>query len=475
MEQKYDELLAVHRLRPSTRGSRGIVDESESDKARVIYSAAFRRLQRKTQVFPLEENAAIRSRMTHSLEVAHVGRYIATTFLGKIKNIGGGLRDKYGLSEECSLAIPNIVETACLLHDIGNPPFGHFGEAAISNWFDGVWPKYKAQFFKYNKAVEKLTKDISVFDGNPQGFRFITRLGGVDDFGMNLTVAQIAATVKYPIFPDGIDKDHAIKKKAGIYFSESTVWKDVCRRLGMAQDKRFPLAYLMEAADDISYCLSDIEDGIEKGYLGHDELVALLLDGLDGRGSAKTVIEKAAKSAEQYSNEVEETVSFRARIVTFLVDKVAQCYIDNHQKIFDGDLPELIIKDSPESDILSAYKNVVSKKLYGKRASSELELTGLAAITGILSKYERLLELSREDFAGLSGGGKVESRLVEHQKLFSMMAPKHTGCYDRKMSRKCSDAEEWAARLHLIIDFVAGMTDVFALQMYQMLSGIRSR
>lgn len=203
MKVSYKDILRTDRFRESSRGGRDILQESESDRARVLYSSAFRRLQRKTQVFPLEENAAIRSRLTHSLEVAHVGRFLATSFIKKLMdNPGGDARGSYGINESCSLAIPNIVETACLLHDIGNPPFGHFGESAIANWFKGYWSRCSHEIKEEDAALE-LKADMLAFDGNPQGFRIVTKLTGVDDHGMNLLFSQIASTVKYPINPGG--------------------------------------------------------------------------------------------------------------------------------------------------------------------------------------------------------------------------------------------------------------------------------
>ncbi|WP_158755427.1 dGTPase [Dyella sp. S184] len=469
MDENYKKILVSKRFRSSSRGNKGILQESESDRARVLYSAAFRRLQRKTQVFPLEENAAIRSRLTHSLEVAHVGRFLATSFIKKVINTSDNRSaKKLGIDGEVSLAIPNIVETACLLHDIGNPPFGHFGESAIANWFKGYWSRCDKGIKSEVKSLE-LEKDLAAFDGNPQGFRIITKLSGVDDHGMNLLLPQIASTVKYPINPGGIDKSVPLEKKAGLYYTEAGLWDRICDDLGMNKGQRFPLAYMMEAADDISYCLSDIEDGIEKGFFSHKDFVREVLLGVKGNKKAKSLVIDARDSASRSKSFVEENVSFRAKLVNYLVNEVSSVYIKKHAEIFSGELPGLIEACPVAGALLDAIKKAVFKLLYGRRSSVELELTGLAAINGILRNYEALLDLEFKDFEKIVRGRRCERHLDAEVKMFSLLAKKHVAAYERSR-----DLEgERLARVRLVVDFVAGMTDVFALRTYQIFSGIR--
>lgn len=470
MEGGYKNILVAKRFRPSSRGDKGILQESESDRARVLYSAAFRRLQRKTQVFPLEENAAIRSRLTHSLEVAHVGRFLATSFIKKLMDASGGdAREKYGIDDECSLVIPNMVETACFLHDIGNPPFGHFGESAIANWFKGYWNRCDEGIKTEDQALE-LKADMLAFDGNPQGFRIITRLTGVDDHGMNLLLPQIASIVKYPIDPGSIDKSMPLRKKAGVYYSENDLWKRICDELGLSEGQRFPLAYLMEAADDISYCLSDIEDGIEKDFFTHEDFVEEVLKGVSGNPEAMGLVKRAHDSALGSASFIEPHVSFRAKLVNYLVDEVSSIYIDKHEEIFSGQLPGLVEACPVASTLLEAIKDAVFKLLYGRRSSVELELTGLAAIDGVLKRYEPLLDLKFDDFNKIFKLERCDRGLDTEVKMFSLLAKKHVAAYERSRDL----IGERSARVRLVVDFVAGMTDVFALRTYQMFSGIRS-
>jgi len=431
----------------------------------VLYSAAFRRLQRKTQVFPLEENAAIRSRLTHSLEVAHVGKYLATTVLSKFRERKKS--GQLGIDEECSLAFANVIETACLLHDIGNPPFGHFGEAAISNWY--------SSYAKRSSKKVADSGDFTFFDGNPEGFRIITRLAGADgSSGMNLTMPQIAATVKYPITPDQILEGSPLRKKAGIFFSEAGIWDQVRSALNLAKGRRFPLAYLMEAADDISYCLSDIEDGIEKGIIfSHSDVVESIIRKISDADAIR-VVEGAKDQALKHVGSVDPAVSFRSNLVRFMVDNAAEIYVTEHERIFDGARDGLVEANSVSGHILKAIKSTVAEMLYGRPASHRIELTGHAAITGILKEYECVLDLAKMDFQKIFADGKCHKQHEQEMRLISLLPKKHRIAYQRAMELVPDDDKELSARIHLIIDFVAGMTDVFALRTYQDLSGIRS-
>lgn len=469
MDQDYKKILAPKRRRESSRGPLGILQESESDRARVLYSAAFRRLQRKTQVFPLEENAAVRSRMTHSLEVAHVGRYIATRVIEEIGK--KDLRGEFGLDDECALAFANVVDTACLLHDLGNPPFGHFGEAAISTWFK----KFFAKRFEMEPAQHHSEKsqDLAAFDGNPQGFRIFSRLAGVDDFGMNLTAAQMAATVKYPCTPAERTDSTPIRKKAGIYLSEGDVWRWVGDSLGLGAGKRFPLAYLMEAADDISYCLSDIEDGIEKGYVTHEQFYGAVRNELEDRGLRIGFFEKVSDGAERNRDKVEKTVFLRTQLIRELVNMAANAYVAKHNEIFEGNVESLLDMSSEPYQLLDVIRCCVSKLLYGRRPSVELELAGHTAIEGILKRFESLLILSAEDFEKIAANGKISKALAAEQRLFSLLPPKYVAAYHASAGKAAGGHDEWLARSALIVDFVAGMTDIFALKTYQMLIGVR--
>ena len=279
-DKVYERLLISKRYRKSTAGPRPIVTEFESDRGRIIFCGPFRRLQRKTQVFALESCMDVRSRLTHSFEVAHIGRYIAQSIIRQFPK-EAKLED-LGLCKGREIAFVTLVETACLMHDLGNPPFGHFGEYAIRDWFKHRGKKHlkeaidnnkddKINDDEINKFYDTFCQDFECFDGNAQGLRIITKLQGNDGkTGLNLTYSQLASYLKYVILPDQVNTGKLFSKKPGFFYSESDIVEAIWKNLGISKNCRHPLVYIMEAADDIAFCMSDIEDGIEKRIITED-------------------------------------------------------------------------------------------------------------------------------------------------------------------------------------------------------------
>ena len=258
MEPKYNQLLSVERMRQSSMQRKSTIDHFYSDRSRILYSSSFRRLQQKAQVFSLEPNASVRTRLTHSLEVSDLGRTLANRIAYKLSE--NNLLDSNKIPD-----VVAIVENACLLHDIGNPPFGHFGEIAIRDWANtSALNSLPIGISKDDKLLNELMSDFREFDGNPQGFRTITKLHTeYDEYSFNLTFATLLCTLKYSRAA-GEEKGSGIMKKAGYFRSEEEVVERICSKTGIGLHHRYPFTYIMEAADDIAYCMSDIADGIEK-------------------------------------------------------------------------------------------------------------------------------------------------------------------------------------------------------------------
>src|SRR5574343_61455 len=265
----YSLILSKTRRKKSSNPNRGLLTESESDRGRVLFSPAFRRLQQKAQVFSMEPNAAVRSRLTHSLEVSQLGRYLADEICQRLLINTPDRLDQFQVG-----AFVNFVETACLMHDIGNPPFGHFGEAAIQQWFlkngkeclaDALGVQdAKIKTSEFAETAEKTLADFHEFDGNPQGVRIVCRLQwNKDPYGLNLTKTTLESFLKYIRSP-GESKSQLFCKKPGFFSTEKTLIREVWDQFGYEEPQRFPLAYIMEAADDIAYCISDLEDAFEK-------------------------------------------------------------------------------------------------------------------------------------------------------------------------------------------------------------------
>lgn len=446
----YKGLLVTDRIRPSSRGSRAIYEEVESDRSRVLYSSAFRRLQRKTQVFPLDDNAAIRTRLTHSLEVAHVGRFLATSVIAYLRD--QKRLDDFGLDSEYAHAFAVTVEVACLLHDIGNPPFGHFGEVAIGRWFDKHAPGVKAQ-------------DISQFDGNPQGFRIITRLAGADSStGLNLTLSQIGATLKY----QSVLREQSRFKKFGSFDSEEETLRRIRDRFGLKPEQRFCVAYLMEAADDISYCLSDLEDGVEKGLLTYNSF----LSDIENHSSAEAMdIINIGRKAADDAPQVDRLVAFRSGVIRHLVDTAAKRYVDEHESILAGEPKELLPAETREGAFLEAVKNYVRKNVYDHEVILRLEVGGLSIVKSLLDCFAPLLQVRREDLRSLIDGRRVKGKDIE-RRLLMLVAKSHKAAYQITCD-SAGDGDEMTLRARMIVDYISGMTDSFAMETYQRLTGGR--
>jgi len=421
------EFIQEKRVRISTGGDRGILIASESDKGRVVNSAAFRRLQQKAQVFPLDTNAAVRTRLTHSIEVSQVGRHIAQKIIEKCSGAGN---DYLKLA-----AFVNTVETACLLHDIGNPPFGHLGEAAIKEWFksDGC-------------PVD--VDDLKEFDGNPQGFRLVSLLSGYDSFGLNLTCAQLLSIIKYPWGVEGKPEG----KKIGLFSSDFLTYKKCCDVLGWEKGKKFPLLYLMEAADDIAYSMSDLEDGLEKNILSIRDI-------------------KEAFPDQKFDDEnIEPFVSFKTNIINNAVEFVSQNFLDNLDKILRGEDIDLLSIDTEAGALLDKVKNFARKNVYSHESAEKVELAGRSIIKGLLNHFKPLLQIDDKKFMILVNREKgiKKHELDFHIRMFNLLPKRYVNKY---LETERGSEEE--RRAHLIVDFIAGMTDDFALETYQILEGIR--
>lgn len=464
MSAKYKSLISVERLRKSTGpAGRTPIQQIGSDRGRILFSAPFRRLQSKAQVFSLESNAAVRSRLTHSMEVAHIGRYIVQRVA--LKADANGMS---GLLRECKM-IEEVIETACLLHDIGNPPFGHLGESAIQEWFKKNAALLYAKStpvgpYRTDRTIDAHSsryKDIERFDGNPQGLRICLRLQGLPSkCGFNLTHSQIASLVKYPKGSDDI----SAYKKNGVFTSELELLQSVWNEIGLEWGARHPLVFLMEAADDIAYCLSDIEDGIEKNIISEEKVI----DDLSKIFSEKRypiyseLLKKSLKSTVTKS-----FVSVRTQLINELVDYASIQFVNRIHKNMLSDNEPLLDGADEACLAIKDIKAYCRKELYRSAEAEDVEIAGFNIVYGLLEKFSVLLELPSSDFI----------RLVEHRegkslccRMFSKLPDGLVAHY--KDSAALDPKEEWFFRAQLIIDYVSGMTDDFALKFFRLVHGI---
>lgn len=471
----------------------------ESDRGRIVNSPAIRRLQQKTQVFPLERNAAVRTRLTHSMEVQQVGRYIAKEVLSRLKEQKS--LEEYGLSELTG-PFESIVEMACLMHDIGNPPFGHFGESAINDWFRqrlfptdaGSQPRSddrcKVDVLRLREGEEKLNElrrkvrqDLCQFEGNAQGIRLVHSL-----MRMNLTWAQVGCILKYTRpawFVGKPPESHAyLMKKPGFYLSEENYIKRLRDELQLGEFSRFPLTWIMEAADDISYCVADLEDAVEKNIFSVEQLYQHLRDTWgehqEGDLFAEVVNEAWRKSSTnrmRRSTEDQFFMYLRVNTLNKLVPYAAQRFIDNLDEIFSGEFNHALLEDdSPFARLLELYKQVAVKQVFNHPEVEQLELQGYRVISGLLEIYSPLLNIAGEDFAELVEKESLR-RLPIESRLYHKLSTKHRLAYMEAVSNMSPANPEFAIwefyyRCRLIQDYVSGMTDLYAWDEYRRLMAV---
>ena len=475
----YSKKITLHReLYPM----RDIDMSIESDRGRIISAPSLRRLQKKTQVFPLELNAAVRSRLTHSLEVAQNARYISKTILKKCKN-------KFGL-ENLEDAFISTAEMTSLLHDIGNPPFGHFAEVAINDWMSKKGVKILDDLFEVsvsNQAFKNmLVEDICNFDGNAQAIRVVTKLQR-----LNLSYTQIASILKYTRAayeskPKKNEPQSYLKKKPGFYYSEKEIVNKVCDALDINKGCRFPLTYIMEAADDISYLNADIEDAVDKGILQFDDVYNLIKIECEKMGETYLfeLVDKFYKKAKEKEDTPYQFNLFltltRASLTHALVTHVTEVYLNNHEEIYNGTFNYALLefdKQSKYTKAIQVLQNISVKAIYNNKDIQTLELKGHKILTSLLESYSVLLELSDEDFTKLVNDERISCYVSI--RLIRRLSSKHIVAYKNSVNALSKDniekykIEEWYYRARLLIDYISGMTDDFALDEYRTLSAIK--
>lgn len=458
----------------------GLDEACESNRGRILNSAALRRLQQKTQVFPLETNAAVRSRLTHSLEVMQTGRYIARSILKALRPNAKEL----GL-ENLENAFVSTVEMACLLHDVGNPPFGHFGEEAIGQWMQTHASTLleKANPQVAGKWPQVILDDLTIYEGNAQAIRIVKTLQR-----LNLTLSQVASILKYTrgawqTAPEPLtDPLYQLRKKPGYFLSEKPYIDAMHKHLGQGDGHRFPLVYIMEAADDISYCIADIDDAINKDLISVADLVGYLRQQL---GLSQNV-PHACKA--HFLTTIEDKINskdfnfgvhFRTPLVNALVKGACQCYLDNHQAIYTGVFSRSLVEGGGDFDqILAALKQIARHYVFTRKEVETLELKGMAAIGGLLDCHRGLMAMAHDDFQKIMTGTYIkgyglEARLVRRlPDKFKQAYLRHIQQIDHSLTPSEQNLWAWYYRIRLVLDHISGMTDIFALEEYQTINAI---
>lgn len=453
----------------------------ERDRERIIHSAAIRRLQQKTQVFPLERNSVVRTRLTHSMEVQQVGRLIVQRFFRQLQE-----KNAVPIAYETQHAMESLVEMACLAHDIGNPPFGHFGEAAINHWFVNYFNQNSLSEMTHSKnetLIQSMTCDLTHFEGNAQGIRLVHSL-----LKLNLTYSQIGAMLKYTrAASEPISKTYPyLTKKPGFYLSEQPLIDSLQRELEIKPYCRYFLSYIMEAADDISYCIADLEDAVEKNILDVPNLCDRLEKNQPTNRLFGKVIAPAYQifKAEAHSDPVFATTHFfmhlREKTLEYLVPYAVKRLLANEEKIANGSFDEALLEKgkSAEFELLKSFKSVAREHVFNHHLVESMMLQGFKVITGLLEVYAPLLKMNAEDFILLLQN-KIplsEAFLIERL-LIHRLSAKYCAVYLEKVIMLPKNDPESAAwefyyRVRLIQDYISGMTDHFAYDEYRKMMAI---
>lgn len=450
---KWKRLLSARRLGTTVgTNARGPRSEFQRDFDRIVFSSAFRRMQDKTQVFPLAKSDYVRTRLTHSLEVATVGRSLGVLagdhILRKYPSIG---------VEYTPADIGAIVAAACLAHDIGNPPFGHAGEAAIQEWFrDADVGRVAVREFQ---PVQM--NDFLHFEGNAQGFRILAKLQNPDnEGGMQLTCATLGAFMKYPrssFAPLSSKAGGASMKKHGFVEDDRTLFEAVAEELGLAKRgaeaawHRHPLAFLMEAADDICYRIIDVEDGFRAGHLSFGEVESLFLDLIDD----KEVVQKAAGIRTN-----EKRIEYlRARAINASIEQVARVFNDREADLVAGAFDEDLVARMQRASALAAFRSLGSTKVYRSRPVLEIEAPGFSVLGNLLEVFIRALCDIATNGNRASGRAKTMLALTPTQFLGADGRP---------------DSDPYQ-RVLKVTDYVSGMTDGFAVDLFRRIGGMELR
>ncbi len=468
----WTRLMCSERMRKSSsRSKNDLRTEFERDYYRIISSPSFRRLQDKTQVFPLDQSDFIRTRLTHSLEVSSFAKSLGRNVGSRI--LMDGIDPDFTLQTQMDIC--DVLQCAGLLHDIGNPPFGHFGESAIQDWFRTNLDQICYNGRPLSELLNaQMKEDLMRFEGNTQAIRVVTKLHFlVDTHGMNLTKALLGTLMKYPgssldISYDKNDPDRDIKrKKMGYFYAERMLFKDVQEATG-TNGCRHPLTFLLEAADDIAYTTADIEDAQKKGLINYDTLneeIRTACLGKEATGSVKALIDKLeGKYEEAVSKRFREPESYAVRnwivsVQNAFIQAATDSFIDHYGQIMEGSYRYELLYDTPVYALLKAMQDIAYKHAFLSKQILKLEVKAN-------SIFDFLLQSFTHAFLYYDTPFWEEKHSAVDERLVLLMSDDYKEIY-ASYAEGLDDTERLYLRLLLVTDYVSGMTDGFAARLYE--------
>jgi dGTPase len=427
----------------------------QRDYDRIIFSSAFRRLQNKTQVFPLPGAIFVHNRLTHSLEVASVGRSLG-------KAVGEQIAAKYkGEGEQFTEfyrhELASVIASACLAHDIGNPPFGHSGEDAIRTFFTSLQGETKSVI--HDALTENQLCDFERFEGNSNALRVLTHsFNEPEPGGYRLTYSTLASLVKYPCSSrEGFSKTGLIAtKKSGFFESELNTFRHIAMALHLPPRKGFehvfarhPFVYLTEAADDICYRVIDLEDAHRLRIVSLDKFKELFLPFFSDEAgyNSRSYIESKLANINDDNQKVQY---IRARWIGLMTDKLARVFMEHEEDLLRGALEKDLLKCLPADDaaLISEINSFSVKHIYNYRAVVEIEIAGYNVIGGLLREFVQAILHPSHPKSG---------------KIIKLVSPQFPVLKDKSSLYQ---------NIQSVVDFIAGMTDLYAIDLYRKITGI---
>lgn len=506
---KWEQLLSTARLGGDIEIPYGKdlfkTSEFEKDYWRIIDCASFRRLQDKTQVFPLDKSDFVRTRLTHSLEVSVIGKQLVAMVYSnlnskKYKLDKEGIK-KYPFSAEQAQDAAEIVACAGLLHDIGNPPFGHFGEDVVHAWLENhllelsyvdketgktiallrkVPDKDNRDEFKIEEIAKKeIIEDLKHFEGNAQAFRLLTKLHDVDsDYGLNLTAAVLNTIVKYPTDSLHIDADskNVCIHKLGVYDADRDFFDQVAKATGTFFDgayHRHPLTFILEAADDIAYATADLEDSFKKGLFTIKEFYDFFLEKVEAIQPNNTTNMEKTRILIEYLDacykESETPLKAFQRWINYVRHWLVYCaaygFVSHYTEIMEGRFQQELLAVTFHEQTMPILKAAMVEFTFPSPGIIKLELAAETIIEGLMERFVP---------AAIDWDVESTSRHTKRKaekKLMTLVSENHKSAYKR-FKKEGDKTYNLYLRLLLIADFVSGMTDSYAKALYQELSGI---
>ena len=472
----WEQLLSTKRSRGSSNKNKYLKNtdlrsEFEKDYHRIIGSASFRRLQDKTQVFPLDKSDFIRTRLTHSLEVSSFAKSLG-------QNIGENIllyKKDPGFTPRMKEDICSILQCAGLIHDIGNPPFGHFGELAIREWFERNLPVLKFHGEPIDQILtERMREDLYHFEGNAQALRLVSKLHFlVDEHGMNLTYALLNTIVKYPVASDEIDpKSGNIKdKKLGYYLADENIFREIQEATG-TNGRRHPLTFILEAADDIAYKTADIEDAFIKGFISYQKLLEELteLQVMYGKSDAnafnpaRLLDELYLRGKDKHVEDPEEYAikNWIVRVQGFLINCATYGFTSNYNEIMAGRYEHDLFYHTFAEKLMDMLGDLAFREVFTSDTIYRMEVAEATRIDYLMDRFVS---------AVIKYDDKEEKMGTLDIRMVSFISSNYKNAYHFQAQGK-SDEERLYLRLLLVTDYICGMTDSYAKRLYQELKAI---